>query len=118
MAVVVDEYGGTAGLVTLEDIVEEIVGEIRDETDKEEPLIVSIKPKEWEVLGKTDIDEVNQEIPMAISDSKEYDTFSGYVLYKIGRIPKENEELELDGFRITVKEVDGVRIKRYVVRQV
>ncbi len=118
MAVVVDEHGGVSGLITLEDALEELVGDISDETDKDEPHIVSIKPKQWEVLGKADIDEVNQEIPMAISDSKEYDTFSGYVLYKIGRIPKENEELELDGFRITVKEVEGVRIKRYVVRQV
>jgi len=118
MAVVVDEHGGVSGLITLEDALEELVGDISDETDKDEPHIVSVKPKLWEVLGKADIDEVNQEIPMAISDSKEYDTFSGYVLYKIGRIPKENEELELDGFRITVKEVEGVRIKRYVVRQV
>lgn len=118
IAVVVDEHGGVSGLITLEDALEELVGDISDETDKDEPHIVSVKPKLWEVLGKADIDEVNQEIPMAISDSKEYDTFSGYVLYKIGRIPKENEELELDGFRITVKEVEGVRIKRYVVRQV
>jgi CBS domain containing-hemolysin-like protein len=118
MAVVVDEHGGVSGLITLEDALEELVGDISDETDKEELHITSTKPKEWEVLGKTDIDEVNQEIPLGIPDSKEYDTFSGYVLYKIGRIPKENEEIALDGFRITVKEVEGVRIKKYVVRQI
>lgn len=118
MAVVVDEHGGVSGLITLEDALEELVGDISDETDKEEQHIISIKPKEWEVLGKTDVDEINQKIPMAIPDSKEYDTFSGYVLYKIGRIPKENEEIELDGYRITVKEVEGVRIKKYGVRQV
>ena len=117
MAVVVDEHGGVSGLITLEDALEELVGDISDETDREEQHIISIKPMEWEVLGKTDIDEINQKIPMAIPDSKEYDTFSGYVLYKIGRIPKENEEIELDGFRITVKEVEGVRIKKYGVRQ-
>jgi CBS domain containing-hemolysin-like protein len=117
MAVVVDEHGGVSGLITLEDALEEIVGDISDETDKEEQHIVSLKPKEWVVLGKTDIDEVNQEIPIEIPDSKEYDTFSGYVLYKIGRIPQEKEEIPIDGFRVTVKEVDGVRIKKYVVRQ-
>ena len=53
-----------------------------------------------------------------IPDSKEYDTFSGYILYKIGRIPQEKEEITIDDFRITVKEVDGVRIKKYVLRQV
>ena len=118
MAVVVDEHGGVSGLITLEDALEELVGDISDETDKEEQHIISTKPKEWEVLGKADIDEVNQEIPMNIPDSKEYDTFSGYVLYKIGRIPREREDIALDGFRITVKEVDGVRIKKYVVRQI
>jgi CBS domain containing-hemolysin-like protein len=117
MAVVVDEHGGVSGLITLEDALEEIVGDISDETDKEEQHIISSKPKEWVVLGKTDIDEINQEIPMEIPDSKEYDTFSGFVLYKIGRIPKEKEEIFLDDFRVTVKEVDGVRIKKYIIRQ-
>jgi len=118
MAVVVDEHGGVSGIITLEDALEELVGDISDETDKEEQHIISLKPKEWVVLGKTDIDEVNQEIPMGIPDSKEYDTFSGYVLYRIGRIPQEKEEIAVDDFRVTVKEVDGVRIKKYIVRQI
>jgi CBS domain containing-hemolysin-like protein len=117
MAIVVDEHGGVSGLITLEDALEEIVGEIADETDKEEPHIVKRKAKEWIVLGKTDIDEINQKIPINIPDSKEYDTFSGYVLYKTGRIPEENEEILIDGFSITVMEVDGVRIKKYLIRQ-
>ena len=112
-----DEHGGVSGLITLEDALEEIVGDISDETDKEEQHIINTQPKEWVVLGKTDIDEVNNEIPMKIPDSKEYDTFSGYILYKIGRIPQEKEEITIDDFRITVKEVDGVRIKKYVLRQ-
>ena len=117
MAVVVDEHGGVSGLITLEDALEEIVGDISDETDKEEQHIINTQPKEWVVLGKTDIDEVNHEIPLKIPDSKEYDTFSGYILYKIGRIPQEKEEIIIDDFRITVKEVDGVRIKKYILRQ-
>ncbi len=117
MAIVVDEHGGVSGLITLEDALEEIVGDITDESDKEESHIVKLKAQEWIVLGKTDVDEVNQKIPISIPDSKEYDTFSGYVLYTTGRIPQENEEILIDGFSITVKEIDGVRIKKYLIRQ-
>lgn len=117
MAVVVDEHGGVSGLITLEDALEEIVGEIIDETDKFEPHIVKIKPSEWRVLGKSEIDEVNEKIDMNIPDSKEYDTFSGYVLDQIGRIPREKEEIPLGNYVVTVKEMDGNRIKEYIVRE-
>lgn len=116
MAIVVDEHGGVSGLITLEDAIEELVGEIRDETDKEEPLIVRQKNKEWIVLGKTDIDEVNETIGMNIPDAAEYDTFSGYVLEQIGRIPSEKETLTLGNYDVVVKSMDGNRIKEYIVR--
>lgn len=118
MAIVVDEHGGVSGLITLEDALEELVGEIRDETDKEEPLIIKKKSKEWIVLGKTDIDEVNDIVGMNIPDSPEYDTFSGYILEQIGRIPSENEELSIGDFKIVVKEKDGNRIITYLVQQI
>ena len=117
MAIVVDEHGGVSGLITLEDALEEIVGEIVDETDRFEPHIVKLKNDEWRVLGKSEIDEVNRVIPMNIPDSKEYDTFSGYVLNQIGRIPREKEEIMLEGFLITVNEMDGNRIREYIVCQ-
>jgi CBS domain containing-hemolysin-like protein len=117
MAVVVDEHGGVSGLITLEDALEEIVGEIIDETDKFEPHIVRLKPSEWKVLGKSEIDEVNEKIEMNIPDSKEYDTFSGYILDYIGRIPREKEEINLGNYTVTVKEMDGNRIKEYIVRE-
>jgi len=117
MAIVVDEHGGVSGLITLEDALEEIVGEISDETDKEEPHIVKLKTKEWTVLGKADIDEVNEIIGMDIPDLKEYDTFSGYVLNTIGRIPKENEKIAIESYIITVEEKDGNRIKKYSIKQ-
>ena len=117
MAIVVDEHGGVSGLITLEDALEEIVGEIRDETDKEEPHIVERKNKEWGVLGKTDIGDVNDEIGMDIPDTREYDTFSGYVLDNIGRIPKEKEEITIGTYVITVEEMDGNRINRYSIKQ-
>jgi len=118
IAIVVDEHGGVSGLITLEDALEEIVGEIRDETDKEEPHIVKRKDhKEWIVLGKSDIDEVNEIIGMNIPDLQDYDTFSGYVLNTIGRIPSEKEKITIGQFVVTVEEMDGNRINKYSVKQ-
>ncbi len=117
MAIIVDEHGGVSGLITLEDALEEIVGEIIDETDTVEPHIVKTRSNEWRVLGKSEIDEVNETIEMDIPDSREYDTFSGYVLDQIGRIPQEKEEIPIGHFLITVKEMDGNRIREYIVCQ-
>jgi magnesium and cobalt exporter, CNNM family len=117
LAIVVDEHGGVSGLITLEDALEEIVGEISDETDKEEPHIVKHKVKDWIVLGKSDIDEVNEIIGMEIPESKDYDTFSGYVLNTIGRIPVEKEQISLGKFIVIVEEMDGNRIKKYSIKK-
>jgi CBS domain containing-hemolysin-like protein len=118
LAIVVDEHGGVSGLITLEDLIEEIVGEISDETDKDQPpYIVKLNDTEWLVLGKTEIDDVNDTIRMNIPDTSEYDTFSGYILDIIGKIPVEDEKITLDGFDVIVKEMDGNRINKYIVRK-
>ncbi len=117
IAIVVDEHGGVSGLITLEDALEEIVGEIIDETDKVVPHIVKLKKNEWRVLGKSEIDDVNEKLDMDIPDTKEYDTFSGFILDQIGRIPREKEDIELGDFIITVNEMDGTRIKEYIVKK-
>ena len=106
MAIVINEHG---------DVAEELVGDIIDETDKYEPHIVKINKTQWLVLGKSDIEEVNEKIPMHIPASKEYDTFSGYVLWKIGRIPEPGEALLLDPFQITVKDMKSNRIISFIV---
>ena len=89
-----------------------------DESDREEPHIVKLKiGKEWQVLGRTDIDEVNEIIGMDIPDSKDYDTFSGYILNTIGRIPMEKEQINIGSYIIIVEEMDGNRVKKYSVKQ-
>ena len=117
IAVVVDEHGGVAGLITMEDVLEEIVGEISDESDKVESYITRIRENEWAVLGKSEIDEVNETIPMNIPESMAYDTFSGYILDQIGRIPIEKEKISVDDFSVTVKAMDGNRILEYIVKK-
>ncbi len=115
MAIVVDEHGGVSGLITLEDALEELVGEISDETDKEDPHILRLSENEWIVMGKTEIDEVNDEIGVGILDSSEYDTFSGFILDLIGRIPKEKDDIAFRGFHIIVRKMAGNRIKELSV---
>ncbi len=117
MAIIVDEHGGVSGLITLEDALEELVGEIEDETDKDEKHIVRIKKDTWIVLGKSDIEDINDVIGMNIPDITAYDTFSGYVLDTIGRIPGEKEELTLGNYTIIVERKDGNRISKYLVKK-
>ncbi len=116
-AIVVNEYGEVSGIVTLEDVLEAIVGDILDETDIVNPPVVKLRDKEWLVLGSADIEDVNEKLDMAIPESGEYETFSGYILEKIGRIPKPMEQIVIDRYDITVKEMEGNRIKSFIVRR-
>ncbi|MCP3926383.1 MAG: HlyC/CorC family transporter [Desulfobacterales bacterium] len=117
ISVLVDEHGGVSGILTLEDVIEEIVGDITDESDKEEKFIEKIKPNQWVVAGKIDIEDINKEIDINIPDTDDYDTFSGYYLEVTGRIPKKNEKIVKDNFEISIKEMDGNRIKSILVKR-
>lgn len=119
LAVVVDEYGGTSGLVTLEDIVEEVIGEIWDEYDKEENQIHMIEEGKWLALGKLPIDEMNSELDTKISNNEEdFDTLGGFVLNQAGSIPQENFSFIENGFSFTVKEVQKKRVKKVLIEKI
>lgn len=115
MAIVQDEFGGTSGIVTIEDIVEELVGDIVDEYDREEPEVVE-RPEGWLVDGKTHLDDLNHEIGSSF-ESEEFDTIGGYVFGLFGRQPKQGESIEAEGYRFTVDQTDGRRIQRLLVQR-
>lgn len=111
IAVVVDEFGGTSGLITVEDIVEEIFGEIKDEHDVEEIIENQIDEKTYLFSGRVEIDHLLSEYNLPIEVSNEYDTIAGYVINKLEEIPKEETLLETDKLLITVVKVSESRIE-------
>jgi CBS domain containing-hemolysin-like protein len=112
MAIVVDEYGGVAGLVTLEDIVEEIVGEIHDEYDKaEENLYQQVDDGEFVFLGRVDLDDFN-EIMESTLPRDEADTLAGFMYSRIGRVPVGGENVQVEDLELTVEQVSGRRIRK------
>ena len=116
LAVVVDEYGGTAGIVTIEDILEEIVGEIQDEYDRELPLVERIGPDEVIVDGRISMDELAEIFDTDFSDG-DFDTIGGFVQKQLGRIPDAGEVVESAGLHIEVRAVEHRRIRKlHIVR--
>ena len=111
MAIVVDEYGGTAGLITIEDLVEVIVGDIEDEYDEEEDEIQVINSNEFLVEGSTKISYVNEVLGIEL-ESEEFDSIGGYIIGYIKHIPEENEVIEVDGIKFNIESVDKNRIKK------
>jgi len=109
MAIVVDEYGGTAGLVTLEDLLEELVGEISDEYDEPERLIQRVDAKTFRVAGKLPLEELNAVTGLKISNEG-YDTVGGWVLDLFGRVPRKGERVETPELSVTVEKVERTRV--------
>jgi len=117
LAVVLDEYGGTAGLVTIEDLLEEIVGEIQDEYDEEEPMIVHLSDDEARVDGRADVDDLGElfGVELSLEDEDEYDTVGGLVYHRIGGVPKPGDQVKVSGLTLTVETTDGRRVGKVLV---
>ena len=111
MAIVVDEYGGTAGLVTLEDLIEELVGEIVDEFDREEPMIEPLPDGGVRVNARMPIDEVNDLLHADLPEG-DWDSIGGLMFHLLGHIPHEGESVESDGHSLQAERVQGRRIGR------
>ena len=112
MALAVDEYGGTAGLVTIEDLLEEIVGEIQDEYDSEEPQLKKLAPEIYIFNARYDIDEVSRLIDVDLSAGREnIDTLGGFIYSQLGRVPEQGESIQFKDWRFTVLSVDSRRIE-------
>lgn len=119
IAIVVDEYGGTAGLITLEDIIEEVVGEIWDEYDEEEDSIQILSPNKFLVLGKVSVEDFNAKVGYDIIPiSADYETIGGLIFHQSGFIPKEGYNVEIGDLKLTVKEVLKKRIKRVEIEKI
>ena len=117
IAIVLDEYGGTAGLLTIEDLLEEIVGEIQDEYDTEEPMVVRLSEDEARVDGRADVDDLAEifDIELSLEDEDEYDTVGGLIYHRIGGVPSPGDVVEVDGLQLTVETIDGRRVGKVLV---
>ncbi len=111
IALVVDEFGGTAGIVTIEDIMEEIFGEIEDEHDSVELRETKINDNEYIFSGRLEIDYINEKYDVEIPESDEYETIAGFILYNYEQIPNENDKINLSPFEFEILKVDNPRIE-------
>ena len=110
-AVVVDEYGGVAGLVTIEDLLEEIVGEIQDEFDVGEPEIEPVNDNEFLMDARVGIDQLNELLQVEV-EGNGFDTVGGFVYHRLGKIPSSGDAVEFDGLKIEVISTTGRRLKK------
>ncbi|MGL5069286.1 MAG: HlyC/CorC family transporter [Sarcina sp.] len=111
MSVVLDEYGGTVGIVTIEDLIEEIVGEIEDEYDEHQEEIVKVKENEYEVDGSTRLEDLSEIVGVTV-ESDEFDSVGGFVIGTLDRLPETGEHIEFENLKFVVEEIDKKRIKK------
>ncbi len=112
IAIVLDEYGDASGLITLEDILEEIVGEIHDEYDENEESIVSVNEREYIVEGSTNLDDLNDSLKLQLK-SEDYDSVGGFIIEALDRLPEEGDEITTEeGIRMVVDKLDKNRVER------
>jgi CBS domain containing-hemolysin-like protein len=112
----VDEFGGTAGIVTLEDVIEEIVGEVQDEFDREEPIFMEREDGTAIVSGQTRLDEINERFDLHW-ESEDVDTIGGLVMSQLGRLCRVGDVLTIDNIQLRVEEMRGRRIRKLMLRR-
>jgi putative hemolysin len=117
LAMVVDEYGGVAGLVTVEDVLEEIVGELREERESVSPLLSPLPDGSYVVDAAAPIWEVREALGLPVAESPQYNTLAGYIIYALGTIPRPGASLVADGHRWTVVDVEGPRVTRVKIER-
>jgi CBS domain containing-hemolysin-like protein len=116
-AIVVDEYGGTIGMVTLENILEELVGQIQDEFDQEKPLLVRTGDQTWEASGSLPLHELEEVVGVPLSQEG-ITTASGWVTHRLGGFPRRGEVVPVGNFMVKVEEIDGMRVSRLTLSKV
>jgi putative hemolysin len=116
LAVVIDEYGGTSGIVTVEDIIEELFGEIEDEHDKIEHFEKKISENKFEFSARLEVDYVNNAYNLDLKESEFYETLGGLIAYNTGEIPKRGEKVLIDKYTIEIKEVTSTKIDRIILK--
>ena len=112
---VVDEHGGVEGIVTIKDLVAELVGELQDEFDPGRPIVAQLGPNVWIADGRLDIDDLEEAVDYNLTDGP-YSTVGGYIMALYGKVPEDGEQVEVDGFRYTVVSMDRQRVDRVKVR--
>lgn len=118
MAIVVDEFGGTAGLATLEDLVEEIFGEIEDEHDRNRQLSRELEDGVYEIEGRAEISRINEELGLDLPEDETFHTLGGFILEQLGRLPNEGESFEAEGLKFKVLKMSATRIELVKVEKI
>jgi CBS domain containing-hemolysin-like protein len=118
MAIVIDEYAGTAGLVTAEELAEEVMGRLTDEWVKEEPSVSTVSSGVFEINAQSRVDEVNEALGLDLPSAADYDTVAGFLLFEIRRIPRVGEVIAYRDLHFTVLEMAGPKIERLRIERV
>jgi len=116
MAVVIDEFGGTQGIITLEDILEELVGEIQDEDDDERPIVEKVDEQNYIIQATQSLIDINEHLPFPFTLNEDYNTLSGLLLYHFNKIPKQNDKIEIENYELTIQKLQHRTIQAVKVR--